>query len=325
MNTIVKMIFGSRLYGTDTENSDTDYKGIFISDHKDILLQKVPKSIDNSTGKMHIKNTKDDIDTEIYSIHHFFKLASEGQTVAIDMLFAPEDKIIESSLVWKLIVKNRNMFLSKNLKAFVGYCRSQAARYGAKGGRVNALKQFKEILEKVNYVGVKECTLKSIWEYLPINEHSRTYIEPKNSMSIYEVCSKKFESTAKIKYVLTQVNKIYDNYGARAKEAEKSENIDWKAISHAFRVCYEMLEILRDGTVTFPLSDAQFLRELKLGNYHYKNDLIGERLDILLESVELVSKDSTLPDNVNQKEIDDLLYKILYGRFCRDIFPSQSI
>ncbi|QQV91959.1 hypothetical protein vBKpMFBKp34_100 [Klebsiella phage vB_KpM_FBKp34] len=59
---VMETIFGSHLYGLNTPNSDTDYKGIFIPDAKDILLGKAPKTIQSSTGDKHSKNTKDDID-----------------------------------------------------------------------------------------------------------------------------------------------------------------------------------------------------------------------------------------------------------------------
>ena len=44
MNLIVKMKFGSHLYGTDTENSDVDYKGVFLPSKEDILLGRIQKS-----------------------------------------------------------------------------------------------------------------------------------------------------------------------------------------------------------------------------------------------------------------------------------------
>jgi len=33
-------IYGSKLFGTDNANSDTDYKGIFIPSKKDVLLKR---------------------------------------------------------------------------------------------------------------------------------------------------------------------------------------------------------------------------------------------------------------------------------------------
>lgn len=33
-------LFGSKLFGTDNPNSDTDYKGIFIPSKRDVLLKR---------------------------------------------------------------------------------------------------------------------------------------------------------------------------------------------------------------------------------------------------------------------------------------------
>ena len=99
MKTIVKIIFGSHLYGTDTPDSDQDFKGIFLPTKEQIFLGKIPKSINENTKKGEGKNTADDVDTEIYSLHYFLKLACEGQTVSLDMLHAPDNMIIETKQI----------------------------------------------------------------------------------------------------------------------------------------------------------------------------------------------------------------------------------
>ena len=123
MNLIVKMVFGSHLYGTNTPDSDKDYKGVFMPTKEQIYLGKIPKSYHESSGNDHSKNTKEDTDTEIYSLHYFIKLACEGQTVALDMLHAWGDKVIQFTPLWAEIVGNRQKFYTKNMSAFVGYAR----------------------------------------------------------------------------------------------------------------------------------------------------------------------------------------------------------
>ena len=44
-NIICEVKFGSTLYGTRTEDSDDDIKGIFLPTKKDILLGKISNSI----------------------------------------------------------------------------------------------------------------------------------------------------------------------------------------------------------------------------------------------------------------------------------------
>ena len=50
MEEIVKILYGSHLYGTDTKHSDRDYKGVYIPGWRDIILSKVGKSFAGCCG-----------------------------------------------------------------------------------------------------------------------------------------------------------------------------------------------------------------------------------------------------------------------------------
>jgi len=182
MNLIVRMVFGSHLYGTNTPESDKDFKGVFMPTKEQIYLGKIPKCYSEQTGDDKSKNTKEDTDTEIYSLHYFIKLACEGQTVALDMLHAPLDMRTYSSPLWHRIIFNRSKFYTKNMKAFVGYARRQAAKYGIKGSRLDAAKNVLDFIFENCYSGVK---LKKYWNDLPEGEHiHKDEIDP-NGNRIY--------------------------------------------------------------------------------------------------------------------------------------------
>ena len=146
---IVKMIFGSHLYGTATEDSDQDFKGVFLPTREQILLGRIPKSYNETTKKgSTTKNRPDDVDTEIYSLHYFIELACQGQTVALDMLHAPDKTLLECSPVWAAITRNKEMFYTRNLKAFISYARRQSAKYGIKGSRLDTVEKILNILRE---------------------------------------------------------------------------------------------------------------------------------------------------------------------------------
>ncbi len=73
MHTMVKMVFGSHLYGLDTENSDKDYRGIFVPTAKEIILGSMKEHYDQSTSGQGIKNTKDDIDVNMFSLKKVYQ------------------------------------------------------------------------------------------------------------------------------------------------------------------------------------------------------------------------------------------------------------
>ena len=72
MKTLLKCIFGSHLYGTNTKDSDKDFKGIELPCTEDILLGKIFRTKKLGTGNDNSKNTKDDLDYDIYSLHYAF-------------------------------------------------------------------------------------------------------------------------------------------------------------------------------------------------------------------------------------------------------------
>ena len=304
---IVKMLFGSHLYGTNTPDSDMDEKGIFFPTKEQIFLGKIPKSYSNSNKKAEgEKNTADDVDTEIYSLHYFIKLACEGQTVALDMLHAPANMILEASDIWYEIVANREKFYTKNLKAFVGYARKQASRYGLRGGRINAATRVIAILKEYD----PEEKMATIWDQLPVGEHCYMIEDGPNGILQYQVCGKIFQETAKIGYIVGILKKFLDVYGERARLAAENKNIDWKAISHALRAAYQVKELLTENTITFPLKEAPFLREVKQGKLDYLTE-VAPKLEALMDEVEILSENSTLPEKPDRKFWDQFIIDVI--------------
>lgn len=297
MNKIVYMKFGSHLYGTDTPQSDVDFKGIYMPTKNQIFSAKFPKSISTSTGDKHGKNVAGDVDDEMFSLHRFIELACEGQTVAIDMLHAPDSMVIESSDVWRAIVANRDKFYTRNLKAFVGYCRRQAAKYGVKGSRLNAAKEVIALLNGLP----SDTRVREIWSMLPTGEHIH-HLEPNdrdtNKCRIYQVCGKKFLETVKVDSVIDSLTTFVTAFGSRAELAAKNQGIDWKALSHAMRAAYQLEEIYTKGTIVFPLEQAVYLKKIKLGECDYLTE-VAPTLEMLMDQVEALSSNCELPEKVD--------------------------
>ena len=302
MRIIVKMKFGAHLYGTATPDSDVDYKGIFLPTKEQLLLGRIPKSHNYSTGREESRNTKNDIDIELYSFHYFIKLACDGQTVAMDMLHAPENMILQKSNIWAAIVKNKQKFYTKNLRSFIDYARRQASKYGIKGSRINAALQVLEILKKED----SSKKMREVWNQLPRVEHCYDVAPDPNGMRQYQVCGKSFQESATIGYVIPIVEKFYNDYGRRAKLAAENKNIDWKAVSHALRAAYQTKEILTENTINFPLRTADFLIKVKQGKLDYLSE-VGPELETLMEEVERLAFASNLPETVDRKFWDQFI------------------
>ena len=312
MNTIVKMIFGSHLYGTSTPESDLDYKGVFMPSREQILLGNFPKSMNQGSKKDSTgKNSPGDIDFEEYSLHYFIHLACEGETVALDMLHAPNEMILKKSPIWNLIVHNRDKFYTKNLKAFVGYARRQASKYGIKGSRLNDAYRVANFLDDYMFSELEynpNPKLSSIWDQLPTGEHIFKLEPNENGMRYYEVCGRKIGETELITSARVVVINFIRKYGERARQAANNEGIDWKAISHAFRAAYQVKQILTEGNITFPLKEATYLKLIKQGKLDYQT-VVAPELETLIEEVEALSLKSNLPEKVDRVFWDNFIMK----------------
>lgn len=312
MKLVVRMKFGSHLYGMATTDSDIDYKGVFLPSREEILLGRIPKCHSYSTGNVVLKNRPADVDVEIYSLHYFITLACEGQMVALDMLHAPDSLIVESSDIWKSIVRERHRFYTKNLKAFISYARRQAGKYGIKGSRLNAAATVLGLLKSED----PSHTLRSIWNKLPHTEHCfETGFDPQGLRQYY-VCGKQFQESCSIGYVTPILEKFFEEYGKRARLAAENRSIDWKAVSHALRAAFQIKEILTAATITFPLKEARFLLQVKEGKLDYLTE-VAPALEGIMDEVEQLAADSTLPEIVDRAYWDKFICDTLESELFR--------
>ena len=322
-NIIMKCKFGSTLYGTSGPNSDIDIKGIAFQSSKDFILNGPKKHIEySSTGSNDSKNSSEDIDIEIYTIHAFIKHALDGQTVAMDMLHCPDNMLIESSYIWQEIRKNRSKFYSKNIESFISYALGQASKYGIKGSRLNDAKAALDWLDsQVNLhrddsfsgtnTKISACDLSTF----PKGEHIIWHDADANGIPMIEVCNRKFNIQTKLLYAHDIVRKFYDAYGERAKKAASDEGRDWKAISHAFRAAYQTKQLFTEGDIIFPLKEAEFLKQIKYGEISYS--LIGPKLEELIDEVKEIKGKCSLPEQPDREFWNDWLYNQMQFRISK--------
>jgi hypothetical protein len=328
MDLLVKMQFGSHVYGTNVPTSDLDYKAVYIPDARDIVLQRVKPTIVQGTKEdKNSRNTKDDIDLEIFSLQQYLRLLMEGQTVAIDMLFTPRSFYQDKpNHIWEEIVANKSKFIHSGYSAFAGYCRTQANKYGIKGSRVNALRTIIGMLQACPFHHVKLMDLEFLQKgELPPNDHTKIVMinGPKGTPEPHlEVCNRKVPFHATVKYALSIFQRIFDEYGQRALQAEKQEGIDWKALMHAVRVCKQSKELLTTGNITFPRPEAPLLLKIRKGELQYQT--VAEIIEVGLEEMEAAAKLSTLQKEPDIKFSEELIYnayssKVSFEKWCEDV------
>jgi len=295
--------FGSQLYGTDTPESDLDIKGVFIPSKSMMYLGEVPKSIQTPSTKG--KNTKDDVDIQLYSIQYFFKLAKAGDTNALDMLHSSGPSVLQSSLVWEDIHDNRRMFYTKNLKAFIGYAKKQANVYGIKGERLDSIDKCINLLNQY----FSSDKLMVFWDSLPQDNYSKYIGKNQNGIQQYMICGKILQETMTVDYAFDILNRYRSQYGDRALVNQKNSGVDWKAISHALRAAFEVWELLTYEDIKFPLKVAPYLLEVKQGKRDYSE--VMDHLEDVLEDIDYLTITSKFPDVVDSEACDLLLLGLI--------------
>lgn len=326
MKTIVKSYFGSHLYGTSTPESDVDFKEIFVPHPRDILMCQAMNHTNCNTNNNATKNTKDDIDHELFSLKYFFKLAADGETVALDMLHTPPELVVASDLpeVWKFIQDNRARFYTTDMKAYLGYVRKQAGKYGVKGSRLADLHKVLDVIRDVpewkyddrpQQKGINErWKVQDIAEKLPLGEFLEwtTFVDHKSGeQKFYNVLGRKFQTTITVKEMKYSLEKLDAEYGERARKAEANEGVDWKALSHALRAGLQLQEIYMTGDLQFPLTHAKMVKMVKAGELPFKE--VQELLESVVDEVEILAhtaEKNGMPKKVDMKFWDDFVEKV---------------
>ena len=343
---LFKHLAGSFLYGTNSESSDKDYKGVFLPDLNDLILGKAPKHYTSSTGAHWERNTANDVDETYYSLHYFLELAAKGDTNAIDMLFAytNKDAVIYIDPIFQEIINNIDKILTKNVKAYLGYCIGQAKKYSIKGDKLKNYNTFKSFCEK--YLNKKDANgapiplLKALEFEFNTHEYPKTisncipepgaernkiafgetakfnfgdhcYIETaQNKESYLTISDVKFQIHDSIKSSYHKVQKVISSYGKRAEAAATDNGVDWKAISHCVRVLLQVEELLTTHKITFPLINANFVKSIKYNTTDMTYEEIMKWIEDHITHIdEVLLPLSTLREKADYKWIEQFILK----------------
>jgi predicted nucleotidyltransferase len=140
---IGETIVGSQLYGLATPESDTDTKGIFKLPIDELLKFSHPQQIDDERN-----------DTVFYELKRFLDLAMAGNPNILEVLYAPDDKILIDSIDYQFLRENRSTFLTKNIRnSLGGYAVQQIKKArGQKKKIVNPVDKKRKDLLDFTYV-----------------------------------------------------------------------------------------------------------------------------------------------------------------------------
>ena len=146
-NMIVKVITGSRLYGTDTPDSDYDYQAIFIPNKEYVYGLKSCNEV-GMNHKVVIKDKEVQVDYKSYNIVKFIDLAIKNNPNILSLFFTPDNCFINKTDWGKELIEKRDLFLSKKAyHSFRGYAHAQKRKILTK----DPIGKRKELIEKYGH------------------------------------------------------------------------------------------------------------------------------------------------------------------------------
>lgn len=132
---------GSRAYGTNMVNSDTDYRGVCVPPISYYLGTDSFGTYNKSTGD-NIRNTGEDIDYVVMSLNKFVQSCVKGTPNDIELLFVDDENIKVMTEIGKELRENRHLFLTKKVRnRFGGYAERQK-KMMEKSNRVELVEQY---------------------------------------------------------------------------------------------------------------------------------------------------------------------------------------
>ena len=290
MDLIVEIRFGAHLYGTDTPDSDLDLKGVYLPEPRDILLQRVKSSVTLTPAKARgEKITVGDVDREAYSLQRYSDFSAKARRWpstccsrrrrddhAAPPAVAPDPGAGEAAC-------------PRRLPAFVRYCQQQANKYGIKGSRVATARQAMASLsaaEATTRNAGRSSSSFGLAGELACLEHV-AFADVSMPGGRFDLPSRDLRPQRPFHRLAQDrarnCQRIVEEFGQRALQAERNEGVDWKALSHAVRVGREAHRALRDRPHHVSPALADHIRRIKGGEIAYET--VANEIEDLLVTV----------------------------------------
>lgn len=217
---------GSRLYGTDTPESDFDYRGLVVPPFEYLVgLSKFEHRIIREP------------DTVIYSLKRFFELLIMGDPVVYEILFAPESNIIERSDVGGIILRNRSLFA----------CQQFARRIGG-----YAQSEWRKVTG-TQLVPIKRTSN----EDTVVEDIKKIFSPTKEEMD--EVLRLLFLGHPR------ETRLARRKLGAKRKAQIESYGYCTSSACHTVRLLGQLIELMNTGKIIFPRPNSKQLLKIKCG------------------------------------------------------------
>ena len=299
---ILETRVGSHAYGTNTPESDEDFKGVAVPPLDSYL------GFQNHFEQQEETKQTTGRDRVIYNIRKFFDLATDCNPSIIEVLFCDPQDVVLSSLEGDYIRSIGKHFLSKKAKhTYSGYAIAQLKRIRThRSWLINPPKQPPS-RQDLGLPPMPEISKDEIGTINALLEQSSSYKEL--------VPSKWMETLEKEKQYknLTEQWKQYNNWVNTRNSAravlEAKYGYDTKHGSHLVRLLRTGMEVLQLGEIFVRRPDAAELLAIRNGAWSY--DQLEAYTTLAEEKLNELYATSSLPDKPDRQFLNDKCIEII--------------
>lgn len=335
---LFKAIVGSQAYGTNTVNSDIDYKGVYA------------QSVDDLIGFNYIEQFEVSKDECYYELRRFLQLLQSANPTMLELLYTPADCIIEKHPAFDLILEQKDKFLTKKcLHSFGGYAIAQIKKAKGLDKKMNWEKEkvtrktpfdFCFIYENGKTFGLQHYLLKNNFDdakcgLIALNHFKdcyALYYDIDNKFKYNGIVAEKgndikLSSIPKNENPICVLNFNKEGYSSHCKDFLEYENwlknrntqryvdienhqqqIDGKNLLHCRRLLDMAIEIATENTINVRRSNAQDLLKIRRGEID-----LAAFMDTAEEEIEKLNayfENSDLADEVSSDFVNEVLLEV---------------
>ncbi len=307
-NIILLTLGGSYAYGTNTESSDIDIRGIAINNEREILLGNMAQHIVDS-----------ETDTTIYIFNKMIKLLANCNPTTIEILGCKPEHYFYLSSIGKELLDNRKMFLSRKcIHSFGGYAHSQLMGMKHKTARLADQTNNEEYILK----SIQNAENDFKEKYFPTDDGEvKLYIDKsmqeKYDTEIYMDINLKHYPIRDWVGMWNEMKSITQNYAKYSKRnriASEKNKLE-KHMMHLLRLYIMAIDIMeKEEVITYRKNEHDLLMDVRNGKYLDENyHPLPEFYDIVNEyskRFDYAKENTSLPQSPNYKMIDDFTFDI---------------